>query len=254
MQHIPVAVQMYTLRKEAERDFAGTLQRVAELGFAGVELAGYGGLTTKDLRQLLDQLGLKAVSSHIPLDEIKHNLMQVIKDQKTLGSQYVVCPYFEPNGEEDYQKLINTLRQAGEVCRQEGMTLCYHNHDFELEKLSDHRSALQTIFEETEAQQLQTEFDVYWLQKAGEDPLDWLENYKGRTPLVHLKDMTTDEAQFFAELGTGEVDLDSILEKGKAIDVKWWIVEQDESRKTPFESLEISMEYLKTKLPYLRTD
>ncbi|MFD2924687.1 sugar phosphate isomerase/epimerase family protein [Halobacillus naozhouensis] len=251
MKNIPVAVQMYTLRKEAERDFADTLKKVAELGFDGVELAGYGGLSAGELRHLLDQLGLKAASSHIPLEEIKQNLSQVIKDQKTLGSNFVVCPYFQPKNEADYKELIRTLRKAGKVCRQEGLTLCYHNHDFELEKLSDGRTALQTIFDETDPKEVQTEFDVYWLKKAGEDPVEWIEKYQGRTPLVHLKDMTRDGEKFFAELGTGGVEIESILDKGKGMNVQWWIVEQDESRNTLLESLEISMEYLKNRLPYL---
>ncbi|UOR13764.1 sugar phosphate isomerase/epimerase family protein [Halobacillus amylolyticus] len=252
MKNIPIAAQMYTLRNEVKQDFASTLKKVADLGFSGVELAGYEGLSAGDLRKLLDQLGLKAASSHIPLDELTHHLPQVIEDQKTLGSKYVVCPYFEPKREEDYDDLVTNLKKAGEICSQEGLTLCYHNHDFELEKLSDGRTALQTIFEETDAEHVQTEFDVYWLKKAGEDPIKWLERYKGRTPLLHLKDMTTDDEQFFAELGTGGIDIESILEKGKDTGVHWWIVEQDESRKTPLESLEISLEYLKARLPYLQ--
>ncbi|GAE35247.1 inosose dehydratase [Halalkalibacter akibai JCM 9157] len=251
MTTIKVAVQMYTLRDETEKDFAGTLKKVAELGFEGVEFAGYGGLTAEEVRTLLDELGLEAAASHVPLDQLQNNLAKVIEDQKALGSKYVVCPFLMPDQrtEEDYQKLIPFLEKAGEQCKQEGITLCYHNHDFELERLNDGRMALEAIFEDTSASNVQTELDVYWLTKAGENPVEWIKRYQNRAPLVHLKDMTTDEEKFFAELGTGGVDIESVIAIGEEAGVKWWVVEQDVSRRTPLESIEISMNFLKTKLP-----
>lgn len=253
MKTIPVAVQMYTLREESQKDFAGTLKKVAELGFNGVEFAGYGGLTAKEVKALLDELGLQAASSHVPLEELENNLSQVIEDQKILGSKYVVCPYLMPDrrSEEDYQALISLLDQVGETCRREGITLCYHNHDFELDLLEDGRMALEAIFDDTISDNVKAEFDIYWLTKVGEKPEKWIDRYKNRTPLVHLKDMTKDEEQFFAELGTGGVDIESVLNIGEETGVQWWVIEQDMSRRTPFESIEISINYLKTKLPYL---
>jgi sugar phosphate isomerase/epimerase len=251
MTYIPVAVQMYTLRDESDKDFAGTLKKVAELGFAGVEFAGYGGLTPKEVKVLLDDLGLMAVSSHVSLEELENNLAQVIEDQKMLGSKYIVCPYFSGRNDEDYQALISLLDQVGKTCRHEGITLCYHNHDFELNRLLDGRMALEAIFDDTNSDYVKTELDVYWLTKAGESPVEWMNRYKNRTPLVHLKDMTTDAEQFFAELGTGGVDIEAVLNKGEGAGVQWWVVEQDMSRRTPFESIEISINYLKTKLTYL---
>ncbi|GGM19617.1 sugar phosphate isomerase [Paraliobacillus quinghaiensis] len=249
MDKKPVAVQMFTLREEAEKDFAGTLKKVAQIGFDGVEFAGYGGLTAKEVRSLLDQYGLQAAASHVPLDQLENNLDQVIQDQKVLGSKYIVCPFILPEQrtEEGYKALIPFLEQTGETCRNEGITLCYHNHDFELDRLSDGRTALETIFDDTSANNVQTELDVYWLKKAGEHPVKWVEGYKKRAPLVHLKDMTLDEEQFFAELGTGGIDVDSILNLGKDVGVQWWVVEQDQTRRTPFESIEISLNYLKSK-------
>jgi sugar phosphate isomerase/epimerase len=247
---IPIAVQMYTLREESEVDFIGTLKKVAELGFNGVEFAGYGGLPVREVKKVLDELGLQAAASHVPLEDLESNLEQVIEDQKLLGSKYVVCPYLLPERrtEQDYQALILLLEQAGQKCRQEGITLCYHNHDFELERLSDGRTALESIFEDTNAENVKAELDVYWLTKAGEKPVEWMKRYRNRTPLIHLKDMTTDEEQYFAELGTGGVDIESVLNLGVDAGVDWWIVEQDFSRRTPFESIEISINFLKEKL------
>ncbi|WP_223589406.1 sugar phosphate isomerase/epimerase family protein [Neobacillus bataviensis] len=248
MKNIPIAVQLYTLREECEKDFAGTLKKVAALGFHGVEFAGYGGLTAKDVRALIDDLGLRAAASHVPLEQLENNLYQVIEDQKILGSNYLVCPYLMPErrSKEDYQNLISLLNHAGETCRREDIALCYHNHDFELERLSNGRTYLEAIFDKTNSHNLKAELDVYWLTKADEKPIEWMERYKNRVPLIHLKDMTTDGEQFFAELGTGGVDIEAILQKGEEAGVKWWVVEQDVSRRTPFESIKISMNYLKS--------
>ncbi|MDR7076967.1 sugar phosphate isomerase/epimerase [Neobacillus niacini] len=248
MTNIPIAVQMYTLREESEKDFAGTLKRVAELGYDGVEFAGYGGLTVNEVKVLLDEFGLRATASHVPLEELENNLYQVIEEQKILESRYVVCPYLQPERRsiEDYKALISFLDRAGELCRREGITLCYHNHDFELERLSNGRSILEAIFDKTSANNVKAELDVYWLAKAGENPVEWMNRYKNRTPLIHLKDMTTDDEQFFAELGTGCVDIEAVLKIGEESGVHWWIVEQDFSRRTPFESIEISLNYLKS--------
>ncbi|SDZ64732.1 Sugar phosphate isomerase/epimerase [Evansella caseinilytica] len=247
MTRIPVAVQMYTLREEAQQDFAGTLKKVAALGFQGVEFAGYGDLPVKEVKRLLDDLGLQAAASHVPLADLENDLGKVIEEQKILGSQHIVVPYLLPDRrkEEDYRALIPFLERAGETCRREGITLCYHNHDFELELLSDGRKALEAIFDDTDADNVKTELDVYWLKKAGESPAEWLKRYQHRSPLVHLKDMTTDEEQFFAELGTGGVDIESVLKLGEECGVQWWVVEQDMTRRTPFESIEMSINYLK---------
>src|SRR3954447_12996981 len=161
MRNIPVAVQMFTLREESAKDFAGTLKKVAALGFDGVELAGFHGLTASEVKGLLDGLGLKTAACHVPLEQLESNLVQVIEDQKILGSKFVVCPYLMPErrSESDYQSLISFLEQAGEICRREGISLCYHNHDFELVRLADGRKVLEAIFDETTPDIVKAELD-----------------------------------------------------------------------------------------------
>jgi len=243
-----VALQMYTLRNECEKDFVGTLQKVAELGYQGVEFAGYYEMPAEELKSVLEDFGLAAVSSHIPFSSIEDNLKEMINYQQTIGSTKMVCPYIEPETvqkEEDFYRFIQRLNQIGQICYEEGLTLCYHNHDFELVSLSNGKTALQTLLDETNPEWVKAELDIYWLTHAGHIPVEWMKRYENRTPLIHLKDMTTDGQKDFAELGTGGVDLHSVLAQGDASNVEWWIVEQDKSRRSPLESVEMSMNHLK---------
>lgn len=252
MNKTSIAIQMYSLRDESEKDFLGTLAKVAEMGYDGIEFAGYGGLEAEELKKELDKLGLKAASSHVPLTALENDedLEDIIKYQQVIGSKNIVCPYLpdERRTKEDYYNLIPILNRVGEQCFNAGINFSYHNHDFELFELDNGVVPLELLLEETNPEWVQTEFDIYWLTKAGENPVQWLERYHNRTPLVHLKDMTTDGEQFFAELGTGGVDIDGVLEQASKSNVEWWVVEQDQSRRTPLESVKISIDYLKTKL------
>lgn len=254
MKNIPIALQMYTLRNECEVDFRGTLRKVASLGFQGVELAGYGGIPVGELKELLDELGLKVAACHVPLAVIESNLAEVIQEQIVLESKFLVCPYLLPEKrtEADYQSLITFLNKAGAKCQKAGISLCYHNHDFELDNLQDGRTALDTIMQETDVSFVFAEPDVYWLSKREYDPAKWIDTFRERTKLVHLKDMTKDEEGFFAEVGTGAIDFQSILKQGNEADIQWWIIEQDATRRTPFESIEISLNNLRKMLDKLK--
>ena len=251
MKNTPIALQMYSLREESENDFIGTLKKVSNMGYDGIEFAGYGGLAADVLKKELDELGLKAASSHVPLTtlEQEQELEEIISYQHVLGCKNIVCPYLPPERrtKEDYYNLLLILNKIGKRCFEEGINFSYHNHDFELIQLDNGRIPLELLLEETNPKWVQTEFDVYWLTKAGENPVEWIERYHNRTPLIHLKDMTTDGEQFFAELGTGGVDIDGVLAQGSKSNVEWWVIEQDQSRRTPLESVKISLDYLKKK-------
>ncbi|MCM3439733.1 sugar phosphate isomerase/epimerase family protein [Metabacillus halosaccharovorans] len=242
-----IAVQLFTLRDECEQDFYGTLEKVAALGFNGVELAGYYGKEAVELKQTLDNLGLVAVSSHVSLERMEQHLENEIAYLKTLNCKNIVCPYLVEDRRNEYDQLAQTLNKVGERCSEEGIALSYHNHDFELEK-REGRSHLERLFDETNPEYVKAELDVYWLTLAGEDPVDWMKKYTGRMPLIHLKDMTTDSDKTFAELGTGGVNLEAILHTLDEAKVEWMVVEQDKCKRSPLESVEISINYLKDQL------
>lgn len=242
----PIAAQMYTVRQAAVEDFPGALQRVAELGYQGVELAGTFGLTTTELSQILNGLGLKCVSAHIPLADLRHNLSAEIDKYLALEANFIVCPWLAPEqrgGEADYRALAAELNRMGEICGANGLQLCYHHHDFELVRFNG-KYALDIILEESDPNHLQLEADTYWLKFAGEDPAAYLRRWSGRVPLIHLKDMSAGQPPTFAEVGTGLLDWPGIFEAAEAAGAQWFIVEQDICPGDPFESLRISYERL----------
>ncbi len=124
------------------------------------------------------------------------------------------------------------------------LNVCYHNHDFEFQQF-DGKYALDMLYEQTDPELVKAEIDIYWVQYAGLDPVAYVANYASRTPLVHLKDMANDETRFFAEVGEGTIDIDGVI--AVATSAEWLIVEQDRSRRSPLESVKMSIDHLRDK-------
>jgi sugar phosphate isomerase/epimerase len=243
----PIALQLYTLREEMAQDFEGILRQVAELGYVGVELAGTGGLSAAQVRELLDKYGLKASSAHVPLEVLETDITQAVEDAKTIGYSVIAVPYLMPNRRGDragYLQLAATLNSIGAELKKHGLQLAYHNHDFEFVQF-DGEYALDLIYANTDPENLKAELDVYWIQYAGVDPVAYVSKYVDRAPLIHLKDMTNDDERFFAEVGEGTVNIDGVI--AAATGAQWLIVEQDRSRRTPLESVKISIDNLRAK-------
>ncbi len=243
----PLVAQMYTVRQAAAQDFKGALKRVAQLGFAGVELAGVFGLPAAELAQTLKDLGLTCLSAHIPLADLRQNLAQQLDLYLALGARYVICPWLPPEQRGDaasYQALGRELDQIGQTCRANGLQLCYHHHDFELVRFKG-KYALDILLEACDPANVQLEADTYWLKFGGEDPAAYLRRWPGRTPLLHLKDMTATQPATFAEVGQGILDWPQIFRAAEEVGVQWFLVEQDKCAGDPFESLEMSLANLR---------
>lgn len=249
MANIKIGLQLYTLRDLTAKDFFGTLEEVAKLGYQAVEFAGYGDIEAKEMRNVLDQLGLEAVSSHVPMDLLENELDRQIAYSQEIGAQYIMCPYLDREsyfGDEDkFKRTAEKLHSIGETCQANGLQFGYHNHDFEFEKIGD-RYILDLLYETVPAEALVAELDLYWVKKAGLDPLEYMQQLKGRTPLIHLKDMTGDGREYFAEVGQGIIDFPAILQAAPDNGVRYGIVEQDHCERPPLESVKMSIEYLKT--------
>jgi sugar phosphate isomerase/epimerase len=229
MANLPIALQLYTVREHTAEDFAGTVEKVAEMGYAGVELAGSGGLSADQVKALLDRCGLKPAGSHIGLDRLEKELDLVIAENLEIGNKWVVCPYLGEDRRKDgaaWRSIASLFNEIGAACKEKGLVFAYHNHAFEFE-VFDGETGLDILYGSVNPDVVKGEVDVYWVKKGGRCPAEFIRKYAGRIPLVHLKDMADDEAGSFAEVGNGVIDFTGIFEAAEAGGSEWYIVEQD---------------------------
>jgi len=247
MASVPVALQLYTVREETARDFVGTLEQVAGIGYVGVELAGYGPLSPEELRAKLAALGMVVAGSHIALARLENELPAVIAECRILGCPTVVCPILpqERRTEVGFRDLAVALNRIGALVQAEGLAFCYHNHAFEFETTIDGLTTYDWLAVHTDPALVHLELDAFWAQKAGHDPAALLAQYVGRVPLVHLKDMTADAAQTFAPVGAGSVDFAPIFAAAERGGVHWYIVEQDKAEGSAITAARTSWENLR---------
>lgn len=241
-----IGLQLYTVRREMERDLDRTLARVAEIGFDEVEFAGYFGRSAKAIRAQLDRVGLDAVSTHVDPEVVKNGLDEAIEAAATLGARYVVCAWIPENERslDDYRRYAERFNRAGEACRSAGLQFGYHNHDFEFLRAGD-VLPFDLLLEETSVDLVKIELDLYWITKGGGSPRKYFDRYPGRFHLLHIKDMDQTPARSFADPGRGTIDFPSILAHSEKAGVRHLFVENDEPSGSPFESARIGYEYLK---------
>ncbi len=241
---IPVALQLYSVRDESAKDFAGTLAKVAEIGYVGVEFAGYGGLSAGELKGHMERLKLFPVGSHVSLELLEKDLKGVIAYCKEIGNPYVVCPWALIKDLESVKKFAALFNTYGEKLQAAGLEFCYHNHDHEFAVVNG-RYALDLLFEETDPSLVEIEFDTCWIHAAGADPVKYIKTYGGRCPLLHIKDLKAAGGKEVTEVGTGVVDIKGIVGQAEKSGADWLIVEQDQCARPALESVRISFENLK---------
>ena len=272
VKELPVGLQLYTVRDDMAKDFKGTLQQVKALGYDGVEFAGLFGHAPADIKAWCAEIGLNPISAHVPLAEMLEDIDKVIADYKTIGCEYIVVPYVTEErrpGGELFKQMVEEIRTIGAKCKEAGLVLLYHNHDFEFAKTETGEFGLDYLYANVSADLLQTELDQCWVKYAGQDPVAYLQKYSGRSPVVHLKDYYAsgeqkedpyaliglnegekkeNKAFEFRPLSYGVQDIPTIIEASKKAGSKWLIVEQDQPSmgKTPMECAGMSMEYLKS--------
>jgi sugar phosphate isomerase/epimerase len=242
-----IGLQLYTVRRELEKDFEGTLAKVAALGFSEVEFAGYFNRTPQQVKSVLAKNNLAAPSVHILAAGLRSNLQQTIDAAKTIGHQYVVCAYLLPEERkslDDYKRLVDVFNDAGGRLKEAGLQFCYHNHDFEFTPIDD-KIPYDLILAGTDPKTVKMELDLYWIKKAGQSPLKYFSTHPGRFPLVHVKDMDATPKHFFTEVGRGSINFKEIFADSDKAGIKHYFVEQDETPGSPFESIKMSIDYLK---------
>lgn len=249
MKRMGIGLQLYTLRDATAEDFEGTLRKVSAMGYEGVEFAGYGGIEAEAMRDLLQELNLTAIGSHIGLHLLEERLDEEIAYLKTIGAKYAICPWLpvESRNTEAWRGHMVNFEKFGKRFRDAGIQFAYHNHDFEFEVEIDGQIVFDALYERIDAELLKVEMDIGWVQYAGKDPLAYIQKYAGRLPLLHLKDYRQNEAVKIdtVELGRGELPLGQIIGAASEADVEWLIVEQDVCANPPLEAVAESMEWLK---------
>ncbi len=268
---LPIALQLYSVRNDMAQDFKGTLQKVKDMGYDGVEFAGLYDNSPEDIKAMCAEIGLTPISAHVPLADMLADVDKVISDYKTIGCEYIVVPYVTEErrpGGELFMQMVEEIRAIGEKAKAAGLVLLYHNHDFEFTKLESGEFGLDYLYNAVPADLLQTELDECWVRYAGQDPVEYLKKYSGRAPVVHLKDYYVEGEQVgdpyaliglnedekkantafeFRPLGYGVQDVPALVKTAEEVGSKWLIVEQDQPSlgKTPIECVEMSIEYLK---------
>lgn len=266
---LPVAVQVYSVRDDAKADLRGTLEKIKEMGYDGVEFAGLYGNSPEDIRNWCEEIGLTPISAHVPYLDMMGAPKGILQKYATIGCKYVAVPYLTPDyrpGTPCFPEVIENIKMLGKVAKSLGIQLLYHNHDFEFVKL-DGVYALDILYDKVPAKYLQTELDTCWVNVGGEVPADYIRKYSGRSPVVHLKDFYGEKSDDMYELigiksdapkkpsgfelrpvGSGIQDFPAILKASEEAGAEWVIVEQDNPSMglTPMECIAKSREYLKT--------
>lgn len=238
-----IGVQLYTVRSLMEKDFKGTLAKVAAAGYQEVEFAGYYEHQPKDIKKLLNRLGLKAPSTHQGLAVFEQKMDWLIETAKIIGHEYVVCPWLAPEQRstiDHYKKLAASFNQFGETCQKAGLQFAYHNHDFEFTPITG-QLPFDVLLAETDPKLVQIEIDLYWITKAGYDPLAYFAKYPGRFALCHVKDMAAD--QNIVEVGQGQINFAKIFAQSQQAGLQHYFVEHDQPE-NPLQSITASSQYL----------
>jgi len=270
---LPVAVQLYSVRDEMEQDFYGTIRKMKELGYDGIEFAGLFGQKPAEIKAFCKEIGIVPVSAHVPYYDMLEDPIGVLSDYAEIGCEYVAVPYLTEEcrpGTDGFSATIEGIRKIAEAAKSLGIQLLYHNHDFEFVTI-DGEYALDILYSSVPADLLKTEVDTCWVKVAGVDPAEYVLKYSDRSPVVHLKDFVKkgksagalykligiesedaaeEEDSFsFMPVGYGMQDVPAILDACVGAGADWVVVEQDEPAKgaTRLESVKQSREYLISK-------
>jgi sugar phosphate isomerase/epimerase len=232
VKSIPVALQLWSVREDLKRDFAATIAEVARIGYAGVELAGYGNLDAAGARAAIAATPLAVAGMHVGIAALRSDPDKVVAEAQLFGTRHVVVPWWPP---EDFvsraavEKIAEELNEIGARLRASGLQLSYHNHAGEF-KILEGRPVFEWLLGAAEPRNLAGELDVYWAHVAGYAPEKFLRDQGARLKLVHLKDE--------AELGGGPVDFSAVLSAVDCIGAaEWLIIEQEKYNHPPLESV-----------------
>jgi sugar phosphate isomerase/epimerase len=271
-QGYPVGIQLYMVNADLTKDPAGTLKKIADIGYSEVETAGLGKLSAAQFRDLLRDAGLRTPSAHLGFGT--EDTGKLLDDAKTLGVEYVVSSMLPPKDEgmpaffmslnslsaDDFRRIAAKANEIGQRAKAAGMQYAYHNHNFEFRDVGDGKTGYDILLEETDASVVKFETDCGWMKVGGKDPIEYLRRHGNRIAMLHAKDfknITKPVTALFSqdrpiptELGRGSIDYKPIVDAGLKAGVKHIFVEQEPPFKEvpAMEAAEIDCRYLKSLL------
>ena len=253
--HGPTGLQLYSFREMFKKQgVTATLDKVHDLGFKYVELAGTYGMTNAQFKAELDRRGLVPISSHAPLKRLRDDLDGVLREAKDFGLQYVGCPWAAqklPWDEKQCRAAIDLFNRVGKTFAENGIKFFCHNHGFEFQPYGE-GTLFDLLVKETDPRYVSFQMDVLWVVLPGQDPAKLLLKYPDRWVLMHLKDLkkgvptgtlaAKTDLTNDVTLGTGQVDWPAVFRASQQIGVKYYFIE-DESP-TPAEQIPNSLRFL----------
>lgn len=253
-----LGLQLFSVRDAVAKNLEGTLEKLVKIGYRKLEIYGYDGTfwgrKPSEFKNILSNVGMEVISSHHTTGWVHRQKgtltdgwQKAVEDLHYINARYMACSYLFPEERtaENYKALPDLLNRSGEQTLKANIGFAYHNHDFEFEKYQD-TLVFDHILHQTSSNLVNIELDLYWIVKAGHDPVSYFHKYPGRFPLWHVKDMEAGTGAI-TEVGNGTIDFDRIFAARQIAGMKTWFVEQDTSNKDMFDSLKISYEYIFSK-------
>ncbi|MDM5317483.1 sugar phosphate isomerase/epimerase [Fictibacillus sp. b24] len=226
-----IGLQLYSIQSEAEKNLLDTLSKVKMMGYDSVQFAGLFGISSKEVKKVLDANDLTVAGAHIPLEQFSGDAFKKqMEDQLVLGNDLMIMPYLteeQRQSIDDYKRVAEVLNEAGYRSKEYGIRVAYHNHDFEFYEL-DGKLPFDVIYRETDPELVKMELDTYWAKYAGYEPEELLNTYRFRCVSFHLKDMVEKNGQKQSTIaGTGKLDLSHFLKLADEQKVDYCVIEQE---------------------------
>ena len=237
-----LAIQLNAFKKQCETDLDGTLEKLRQLGFKGIEPCEYFGRTPEEFNELMKKYGLTIVASHIKMEHMLDYYDDVVEFHRGIGCNRIVITFGEITGLESLSMLVNNLNSLQRRLAAFNIELLYHNHEQEFKKYSTGNTALTEIMTSTK---VDLELDAFWAEQAGADVIELLEQYKDRIPLIHIKDGIN---HIPTAIGAGTASVKRVYDYAVENKMEWIIVELSSKMDNPMKEIEDSVAYIRENL------
>ncbi len=234
-------LQLYSLRDDTKKDHISTIKKLAEMGYKNVEFAGYYGMSGNEMKTLLDDLGIKGISSHVGyhLYENAEAFKNEVEFNHAVGNNHIVLPYYSFPDEEAAKESVDKIGKMMEAFKKEGFDFGYHNHAHEFKKFDSGKCPMDYI-RSINGMKLQP--DVFWVKTAGLDPVEFIKENQGRIISVHMKEFASDGSNI--EFGNGILPWKEIMTEAEKAGTSIGIIEQEQYTCAPLDSVKICIDNL----------